>query len=69
MKTITMNKKAKVEAPKEDQSKGVMSYQVVEFVISYFGTEIVTEHDTKIEKDGRQTVIGGCGFIPHGYAV
>jgi len=64
-----MNKRNKVEAPEEFKAEGVIAFQVVEFVISYFGNEIVTEHDTKIMTDGSQYVIGGCGFIKDGYKV
>lgn len=69
MKTITMNKKAKVEAPEEFKAVGVIAFQVVEFVINYFGNEIITSHDTKILSNGKQVVIGGCGFINEGYEV
>ena len=69
MKTITANKKAKVEAPEEFKAKGIIAFQVVEFVINYFGTEIITSHDTKILENGRQLVIGGCGFIQEGFEV
>lgn len=67
MKKVTLNKKALVKAPAEDFP--VVAYQVVEFVISYFGTEVICEHDTRIMKDGRQIVIDGCGFIPEGYEI
>lgn len=66
MKTITTKKLARVEAPAGDEA---IAYQVVEFTISYYGNDIHTAHDTAIYADGRQLVIGGCGFIPHGYQV
>lgn len=69
MKKITMNKKAKVSAPAEFQKTGVAAFQMVEFVVSYFGNEITTMHDTKIIQNGDQFVIGGCGFIPEGFKV
>lgn len=69
MKTITANKKSKVIAPSEFQSMGIVAFQVVEFVINYFGSEVVTVHDTKIMEDGRQFVIGGCGLISEGCEV
>ena len=69
MKKITVNKKVKVEAPEDFKRVGIVAFQVVEFVINYFGSEIVTEHDTKIKEDGRQFVIGGCGFIKDGFEV
>lgn len=67
MKTVTENRKAKATAPSDFQSKGIVAFQVVEFVINYFGSEIITEHDTRIMEDGRQFVIGGCGYIKDGY--
>lgn len=69
MKQITMNKKAKVSVPEEFQKDGIVAFQMVEFVVSYFGNEIVTEHDTKIMQNGDQLVIGGCGLIPEGFKV
>lgn len=69
MKTLTVNRKQKVEAPLEFKKAGVVAFQIVEFVINYFGSEIVVEHDTKITEDGRQFVIDGCGFIKEGFEV
>ena len=69
MKSVKINKKARVEAPAEDQAAGIIAFQVVEFVISYLGCEVITSHDTKILSNGRQFVIGGCGFIGDGYEV
>lgn len=67
MKTITLNKKARVEAPKN--SEGVVAFQLIEFVINFFGNEIKTVHDTKIMANGDQFVIGGCGYIEDGFKV
>lgn len=70
MKTITTNKMKKVEATDREMIKaGVVAFQLVEFIIDFFGSEIRTTHDTKIMQDGRQVVIGGCGYIPDGYEV
>ena len=69
MKTVTINKKERVEAPNEMKLKGVVAFQVVEFIINYFGSEITTTHDTRILEGGQQIVIGGCGFIKDGYVV
>ncbi len=66
MKKITINKMARVEAPVEDEA---VAYQVVKFLIDFFGNIVETTHDTAIYADGRQEVIGGCGFIPHGFRV
>jgi len=68
MKTITATKFNKVEnTDKEFLSKGIVAFQLVKFTINFFGNEIETTHDTKIMKDGRQIVIGGCGYIKEGY--
>jgi len=68
MRTITTTKAAKVQnTDKEFLAQGIAAFQVVKFVINFYGTEIETVHDTKIMNDGRQIVIGGCGYIPEGY--
>ena len=68
MKKIFTNKMNVVENTDPDMiAKGVVAFQIVEFVINFFGNEIVTSHDTKIMRDGSQVVIGGCGYIPEGY--
>ena len=69
MKEITLSKQAKVEAPAEFKEVGVVAFQVVNFVIDYFGNKIECSHDTKILEDGRQIVIGGDGFIEDGFEV
>lgn len=70
MKKITLNKMNVVKNTDPDMlAEGVAAFQMVEFVIDYFGNEIVTSHDTKIMQDGSQFVIGGCGYIPEGYQV
>lgn len=70
MKTITINKMARIEnTDTEMAARGILAFQMVEFVINFFGNEITTMHDTKIMQDGRQIVIGGCGYIPEGYEV
>ena len=67
MKTITANKMKRVNLSKAED--GVVAFQMVEFVVSFFGNEIVSELDTKIMEDGSQVVIEGDGFIPTGYLV
>lgn len=70
MNAIQITKGQKVETTdKRDLQNGVVAFQLVKFIINYFGTEIETIHDTKIMKDGRQFVLGGCGFIESGYEV
>jgi len=68
MKNLVITKGQKVQTTDaRDLKIGVVAFQWVDFKINYFGTVIETGHDTRIMKDGKQTVIGGCGFIPHGY--
>lgn len=70
MKKITLSKMNVVENTDPDMlAEGIIAFQMVEFVIDFFGNEIVTRHDTKIMQDGSQFVIGGCGYIPEGYQV
>ena len=68
MKTITTRKFNKaITSDLEDIANGIVAFEQVEFLINFYGTTIETTHDTKIMKDGKQIVIGGCGFIPSGY--
>ena len=68
MKTITTTKYNRVEnTDVELLNEGIVAFQMVTFTINFFGNEIETTHDTKIMKDGRQIVIGGCGYIKNGY--
>lgn len=68
MKTINTIKFNKVQnTDKELLSKGIVAFQIVKFIINFFGNEIETTHDTKIMADGSQFVIGGCGYIKDGY--
>jgi len=68
MKTITATKYNKVEnTDKEFLNKGIVAFQMVKFTINFYGNEIETTHDTKIMSDGKQIVIGGCGYIKEGY--
>lgn len=68
MKAITLIKGQQVNTTDtQDLQNGITAFQLVRFIINYFGTEIETVHDTKIMQDGRQIVIGGCGYIKEGY--
>jgi hypothetical protein len=68
MKTVTTTKYNKVEnTDQEFLTKDIVAFQLVKFTINFYGNEIETTHDTKIMKDGRQIVIGGCGYIKEGY--
>ena len=68
MKTITTTKFNEVKNTDQQLlTDGIVAFQLVKFVINFYGSEIETTHDTKIMKDGRQIVIGGCGYIKEGY--
>jgi hypothetical protein len=67
-KELTTHKFNRVEnTDKEFLKQGIVAFQLVRFEIDFFGTKIETTHDTKIMADGRQIVIGGCGFIKEGF--
>ena len=70
MKNITINKRTRVENQDAEMlTAGIVALQMVEFVIDFFGNEVIVQHDTKIMNDGRQFVIDGCGFIAEGFEV
>ncbi len=70
MKAVTITKSIKVQnTDAETLNEGVMFFQLVKFIIDYYGNKVETIHDTKIMDDGRQFVIGGCGYIEHGYEI
>ena len=70
MKAIELIKGSKVFTPcKDDQKRGIIAFQLVTFKINFYGRVIESTHDTKIMKDGKQLVIGGCGYIKEGYEV
>ena len=49
MKTIITNKMTHVtNTDAEMAAQGIAAFQLVEFVINFFGNEITTTHDTKI---------------------
>lgn len=70
MKSIEFTKYAMVEnEDAEFIAQGIIAFQLVKFVVDFYGQKIESVHDTKIMKDGRQFVIGGDGFIPNEYEV
>jgi len=46
---------------------GVTHFQLVTFVLNFYGNKVDVTLDTKIMKDGRQIVIDSNGFIDAGY--
>ena len=69
MKKVSIKKLNLVSVPEKDQEGGAVAFQLVEFTINFFGSIDTFRLDTKITKDGQQTVIGGNGWIPHGYII
>lgn len=55
-----------VKCPEEHSVTGEIAYQYINYKISFFGTEVNGEFDTKIYADGRQLVHGGDGFFANG---
>jgi hypothetical protein len=68
MKKIEVKKGVLVKnTDKKLLKKGIVAFQIVTFIINFYGKEIVDTLDTKIMKDGSQIVIDGNGFIKAGY--
>jgi hypothetical protein len=67
MKKIIINKKELVKLPKPDN--GIVAFQLIEFVVNFYGKVMIMTHDTKIMENGKQFVIDGCGFIPQGFEI
>ncbi len=70
MKALEITKLERVEnTDKEMLNQGIVAFQLVKFVVNFFGSKIESILDTKIMSDGRQFVIDGDGFIKQGYEV
>lgn len=68
MKKIEITKLKRVEAP-AGEYENITAFQMIEYVIDFFGNIISGTLDTKITNDGRQVVIDGDGYIPAGYEI
>lgn len=68
MKRVEIKKLARIEAP-AGEYENIVAFQMVEYVIDYFGNKITGSLDTKIMSDGSQVVIDGDGYIPAGYEI
>ena len=68
MKNIEITKLARVEAP-AGEYENIVAFQMIEYVIDFFGNIINGRLDTKIMTDGRQLVIGGDGYIEDGFEI
>lgn len=64
MLDFKIEKKERVDL--KEPENNVVAFQLVDFHIGFYGSGMITTHDTKILSDGRQIVIDGCGFIPSG---
>ncbi|MBS9774757.1 MAG: hypothetical protein KGV59_06335 [Tenacibaculum sp.] len=70
MKALEITKLERVEnTDKEMLSQGIVAFQLVKFVVNFFGNKVESILDTKIMSDGRQFVIDGDGFIEQGFEV
>lgn len=68
MKKLNINRLEKVEAPLGEY-ENISHFQMVEFKINFFGQEDIFVLDTKIDKEGRQFVIDGNGWISDGFEI
>ena len=68
MKSIEITKLARIDAPAGEYAD-IAAFQMIEYVIDYFGNKITGCLDTKIMKNGRQLVVGGDGFFADGYEI
>lgn len=69
-KAVKIQKLQRVDVPLEFQEKeGCVAFQMVKFTYTFYGSEQTDTLDTKIMKDGSQIVIGGNGFIKHGFEI
>lgn len=66
-KNIQITKQALVNVPAEEQTDGVVAFQLCSFSYNMWGRDMVSTLDTKVMEDGRQFVIEGDGCIPTGF--
>jgi hypothetical protein len=53
----------------DQNTDGVIAFQMVGYKITVYGSVVENTFDTKIMKDGRQIVVNGDGFFPSGYRI
>jgi len=67
MENLTIKRLHRVETPNPiDHKKGIVSFQLVDTTIYFYGHKVEQRFDTRIMKDGSQFVLNGSGFIPSG---
>ena len=70
MQKVTLTKLDKVNVPEQYQAEeGCVAFQMVSYVVDFFGNTIEGLLDTKILADGSQIVNGGDGYFSHGTAL
>ena len=67
MKTTTFTKHNIINVPADHQaSEGCVAFQLISYVINYFGSEVKGSFGTKIMADGTQIIVDGDGFFESG---
>ncbi len=71
MKDLQIKKLGKTIIPAEHQKEhgDTVAFELVEFTINYFGALDKFVLDTRINKDGTQSVVGGNGWIADGFVL
>ena len=68
-KNLEIKKLGKTIIPADQQKEhgDTVAFELVEFTINFFGAVDTFTLDTRISKDGTQSVVDGNGWIKHGY--
>ena len=69
MKKIEIKKGHLVEIPASERFNDAVAVQLVAFTVNFFGNIETFTLDTKIDANGKQTVIDGNGWISTGYEI
>lgn len=69
MKHLQIKKLGRTIIPAENQKEygDTIAFELVEFTINFYGSLDKFILDTRINKDGTQSVIGGNGWIQDGF--
>jgi hypothetical protein len=67
---IKIEKGQIVNVPAEYQEEeGCVAFQLIELTYTFFGKTMSQVFDTKIQKNGKQIVFNGNGFIKDGFEI
>jgi hypothetical protein len=67
---IKIEKGQIVNVPAEYQEEeGCVAFQLIELTYTFFGKTMSQVFDTKIQKNGKQIVFNGNGFIKDGFQI